>query len=42
MKKNYASAEQIEIWEQSALNPDKKWVENLQFFVQTTFLIKTY
>ena len=31
---NFASAEQREIEKQSALNPDKKWVENLKLFLK--------
>ena len=34
VKKNYACAEEIEIWKHSTLKPDKKWVGNLKFFEQ--------
>ena len=30
------------VWKQLALNPDKKWAENLEFFEQKIFIIKTY
>ena len=33
VKQNYASTEQIEMWKQSAINPNKKWVANLKFFI---------
>ena len=32
VKQKYTSVEQIEIWKQSELNPDKRCVENLKFF----------
>ena len=39
-EKNYANAEQIEIWKQSALNSDTKWVEMFKILRNEKYSLK--